>query len=111
MTPRALVTLIRHLPEDSATVKAQRGTHWSELMYLVAYIADTVTFARADYINAHGGNARPEPIQRPATVDDQETREQSRVVHDVLVDMMRGRLIVDAPEGDGRVYEPSVDVV
>lgn len=111
MTARALAVLVQHLPEESATVKAQRGTPWTELMYLVAHIADTATYARADYITAHGGSARPETIPRPDTEEAQEDREHARQVHDALGDMMRGQLALDAAPGDGRAYEPAVDVV
>jgi hypothetical protein len=109
MTARALLVLVQHLPEDSATVRAQRGTPWSDLMYLVAHIADTVAFARADYANAHGGNARPTPLPRPDTVEAQQAREQTRQVHDALTSMMRGELDVSTVPSDGRVYAPATD--
>lgn len=111
MSARALSLLVRHLPEDSATVKAQRGTPWTELMYLVAHVADTATYARADYITAHGGSAQPQAIPRPDTEQAQEDREQARHVHDALTDMMRGQHALEAAPSDGRTYEPAVDVV
>jgi pyocin large subunit-like protein len=80
-------------------------------MYLVANIADTVTYARADYINAHGGNARPELTPRPQTDQAREEQERSRQVHDALTDMLHGHLTIEAAPGDGRVYEPAVDEV
>lgn len=111
MSARALCVLIEHLPEESATVKAQRGTPWTELLYLVAHIADTVTFQRADYINAHGGSARPEPLPRPDTAEAQESRDHARRVHDALTDMMRGQLTIDAGPTDTSNYVPAVETV
>lgn len=111
MSARALLVLIQHLPDDSATVKAQRGTPWSDLMYLVAYVADTVTFARADYANAHGGSVRPSTVPRPDTVDAQQERDETRQVHDALADMMRGQLDTATVPSDGRVYAPDTDIV
>jgi hypothetical protein len=99
MTGRALAVLIRHLPEDAALVKAQRGTHWSELMYLVAHIADTVAYARADYANAHGGSASPEPVPRPDSPDAEEDRQRVRHLHDALTDMMHGRPALELAAG------------
>ena len=111
MTARALLVLLEHLPEDSALTKAQRGTPWSDLMYLLAYIADTATFARADYATAHGVSARPTPVPRPDTVAAQEEREQTRQIHDVFTTMMRGELDVASVPTDGRVYAPATDTV
>lgn len=108
MSGRKLAVLVRHLPEDSATVKAQRGSPWSDLMYLVAYLADTVAYSRADYLNAHGASARPTPVPRPQTEADRAEREQVHLVHDALVDMMHGHVPADAPSGDGRLYQPQV---
>lgn len=42
MTARRLWVLVSQLPEESATVRAQRGTHWSEQMYLLARLVDEV---------------------------------------------------------------------
>lgn len=110
MTGRALGVLIRHLPEESATVRAMRGTPWSELMYLVAYLADTVAFSRADYVNTHGGNSRPDPVTRPDTAEQREQREAARDVHDALTAAMSGQFVVDAPV-DGRPYEPETETL
>lgn len=110
LSARALSVLIRHLPEDSALVKAERGTPWPELLYMLANIADTVTYHRADYANVHGGQSRPTPVTRPPTAEDEEQRDQAREIHDALGHMMRGHLVVDAP-ADGRHYEPDVETV
>ncbi|HEX5119855.1 MAG TPA: hypothetical protein VFW65_32110 [Pseudonocardiaceae bacterium] len=109
MSARQLAVLIRHLPEDSALIKAQRGTPWPELTYLLAYIADTVAFSRADYANVHGGHSRPTPVQRPPTADDLAEREQAAQLHDAFGHMMRGT-VIDAPT-DGRLYAADVETV
>jgi len=111
MSARALGVLIRQLPDDSATVRAIRGTPWSDLTYLVAYLADTVAYSRADYINTHGGHATPEPVSRPDTDEQQANREQVRGVHDALGSMMHGQLVVDAPITDHRPYQPETETV
>lgn len=111
LSGRALGVLIRHLPEDSATVRAMRGTPWSEFMYLAAYMADTLAFLRADYANTHGGSAHPEPVERPDTNEQRAEREHVRGVHDALSAAMHGQFVVDAPDDDGRSYEPEIETV
>jgi hypothetical protein len=110
MSARRLGVLIRHLPEDSATVRAVRGTPWSEQMYLLAYVADTVAYSRADYVNTHGGSSRPESVTRPDTADQRDQRDQVHDVHDALSAAMHGQFVVDAPT-DGRAYEPETETV
>jgi hypothetical protein len=110
LSGRALGVLIRYLPEDSATVRAMRGTPWSELMYLLAHIADTVAYSRADYANVHGGKTRPEPVQRPDTAEQRDQRDHVRHVHDALTAAMGGTFVVDAPT-DGRRHEPETETV
>lgn len=109
MSARTLSVLIRHLPEDSALVRAQRGTPWPEHMYLLATIADTVIYHRADYANVHGGQHRPRPVDRPVTAEEIEQREQVAQIQNAMHHLIRGD-IVDAPT-DGRRYEPDAETV
>lgn len=111
LSARKLDLFIRHLPEESATVRAARGTPWSELMYLLAYVADTVAFLRADYANTHGASSHPDPVNRPDTDEQRDNRDQVRSTHDALHSMISGHFTVDAPTSDGRPYEPEIETI
>jgi hypothetical protein len=69
LTWRRLRTLIRHLPLDSATARAQHGeaVAWSDTEHLLAGIVDLL--AGANWQRAQAGSKnripRPKPLPRP----------------------------------------------
>lgn len=112
LSARRLWVLVTQLPDDAATVKAQRGTPWPDLLYLVARVVDEVAYSRAEWANAHGGHVQPQPVPRPGDADTtREGREQVRGVHDALTGMMRGQLPLALPPGDSPPEPPSEEVI
>ncbi|AHH98334.1 hypothetical protein KALB_4972 [Kutzneria albida DSM 43870] len=65
---------------------------WPVTTHILAYIADTVAFSRADYVNAHGGSMKPKAIPRPGEETVSERRQQVRDLHDALHNMASGGL-------------------
>jgi hypothetical protein len=112
LSARRLWVLVSQLPDDAATVKAQRGTPWPDLLYLVARLADEVAYGRAEWANAHGAHVQPQPVPRPGDADTvRDEREQVRGVHDALTGMMRGDVVLALPSGDAEPLPPSEEVI
>lgn len=104
--------LVSQLPDDAATVKAQRETPWTDLLYLVARVVDEVAYSRAEWANAHGAKVQPKPVARPGEADSVNAeREQVRGVHDALTDMMRGHVPLALPPGQGTPAPPSEEII
>ncbi|EFL01078.1 conserved hypothetical protein [Streptomyces sp. SPB78] len=73
LTSRRLALLIRHLPRDSATVRATEGeaAEWSVTDYLLAAVVDHLAAANWMFslVNSDGESEQPdmpEPVPRPA---------------------------------------------
>lgn len=74
MSWRRLGVLIRHLPNESATARAQVGEagRWSDTEYLLALVADGIAagnWQRAVIAGAKPKPRPPKPIPRPGVVD------------------------------------------
>ena len=73
LTPRYVLTLIEHLPQDSAFVASIRGGRqhrgWGVGEYLLAHLIDAVNANTFVLTSAHSKvkPKRPEPVQRPGT--------------------------------------------
>lgn len=66
MSLRELRVLVTHLPPDCATARKIRGTHWGEVEYLLADLADSVRFHRAEWAMSKGAKPpKPKPVPRP----------------------------------------------
>jgi hypothetical protein len=66
MTLRELRVLVAGLPVDSATARAIRGHHWQDADYLLADIADTLRFHRAEWAQSKGAKpGKPKQVSRP----------------------------------------------
>ncbi|WP_202530722.1 MULTISPECIES: hypothetical protein [unclassified Streptomyces] len=72
LTSRRLALLIRHLPRDSATVRASEGeaAEWSVTDYLLAAVVDHLAAANWMFslVNSDGESEQPdmpEPVPRP----------------------------------------------
>ncbi|RLK54821.1 hypothetical protein [Actinokineospora cianjurensis] len=72
LTPRRVLWLIEHLPEDSATVAALRGgpqhRAWTTAAHLLATVADAVQLGTWTTIAAHARRrpTPPKPLPRPS---------------------------------------------
>lgn len=88
---RRLGVLLRYLPDDSATARAQHGTQgWTVDTYLLAMIADHL--AAANWQRAGKKNApKPERLPRPG-VEDQRKQTRRFGTKSFTVDEMRRRL-------------------
>lgn len=80
LSPRRVLWLIEHLPEDSATVAAIKGgpehRPWITLAHLLATVADAIQLGTWATITAHARKRPkpPTPLPRPTT------RQAGRVV-------------------------------
>lgn len=65
LTWRRLGVLVRHLPREAASVRAQHGeqTWWGDSEYLLAVIADLL--AGANWQRANAGLKHPKPKPKP----------------------------------------------
>ena len=75
MTLRRLRVLIENLPPNSATERARKGHHWTDVEYLLAETADAGRIQAANYYNAHkpktAKTAKVEPLPRPGESKDE----------------------------------------
>lgn len=69
MSLRRLRVLVENLPPNSASERARKGHHWTDVEYLLAEAADAGRVQAANYYNAHKPKtARPakvDPLPRP----------------------------------------------
>lgn len=92
MSLRELRVLVTHLPPDCATARRMRGTHWTEVEYLLADVLDILKFHRVEWAMAHGAKpSKPKPTPRPKTTSagsEPTSRELARVVHQYVIDQV-----------------------
>lgn len=96
MTLRELRILVMNLPEESATARAYRGTHWGSLEYMLADLRDITHIARMEFIGANSKDGYKGPPfkawPRPGedmTIDAEENDDKPKItareVHDMLL--------------------------
>lgn len=91
MTLRELRILVMNLPEESATARAYRGTHWGSLEYMLADLRDITHIARMEFISANskdgykGPDFQPWPRPGDETTEEETPQLTAREVHDMLL--------------------------
>jgi hypothetical protein len=90
MTLRELRVLVMHLPEESATACAYRGSTWSSIEYLLADLRDVSHVHRMEFVaaNSKDGWRGPkfQPWPRPGeTIEEEPHQITAREQHDQLL--------------------------
>ncbi|RKS68975.1 hypothetical protein BZB76_6113 [Actinomadura pelletieri DSM 43383] len=72
-----MLVLIRHLPRDSALVRALHGEEadWGAVEHLLAAVVDHLAIGNWLFTSAHSDSEppRPEPVPRPGEAREEET--------------------------------------